>query len=102
MTLSPEQLEWIVAEVVRRLTAAGVARAPTRERWSCEANHGTVSEDLAIADKVVTLRSIEGRLVGVKRLVVQPRVVITPAVKDELKQRNIELVFLADKNVCPT
>jgi hypothetical protein len=85
MTFTEQQVEWIVMEVIRRLeTLPGVA--------GDELSSSPVSEDLAIADKVVTLRSIEGRLVGVKRLVVRPRAVITPAVKDELKLRKVELV----------
>ena len=80
MTLSEEQVEWIVREVLRRL---GV---PGDERSSPPAVELTISESL------VTMRSLEGRLTGIKRLVVPQRAVVTPAVKDELKQRQIELV----------
>ena len=90
MTFSEEQVEWIVMEVLRRLRVAGA------ERSSCPGQ-----SELAIAERVVTLRSIEGRLAGVMRLVVAPRAVITPAVKDELKRHGVELVYAADKNVCP-
>jgi hypothetical protein len=93
MTFSEQQVEWIVVEVLRRL---GVAVA----------EHNAVAvaggSDLRLTDRVITLRSIEGRLAGVRRVVVPSRAVITPAVKDELKQRKIELIFLADRNVCPT
>jgi len=62
-----------------------------------EANHGTAAPvkeaDLRIADRVVTMRTIEARLSGVKRVVVQPQAVVTPAAKDELKARKVELVF---------
>jgi hypothetical protein len=85
MTYSEEQVEWIVAEVLRRLgllsSNPGATAAP-----------GPATTALAIADKVVTLRSIEGRLSGVQRLVVSRKAVVTPAVRDELKQRHIELV----------
>jgi hypothetical protein len=98
MTLTPEQVEWIVIEVLRRLGVARtnsipVARHELRvvgdERSSSPAN----GVDLAIDGRLVTLRTIEGRLSGIKRLVVGPRAVITPAVKDELRQRQIEVVF---------
>jgi len=91
MTFTEQQVEWIVMEVLRRLGVAGDARQSTAQNGS----------ELKLNDRVVTLRSIEGRLSGVTRLLVQPRAIVTPAVKDELKQRKIELV-MADKNICPT
>jgi hypothetical protein len=86
MTFTKEQVESIVAEVIRRLGVLGVARG---ERSPTPAG---VGGELTIAERVVTLRSVEGRLAGVSRLVVLPRAVVTPAVRDELKQRQIELV----------
>jgi hypothetical protein len=84
MTFSEEQIEWIVVEVIRRLGLLGA---------SAEANGAPQSNvELCISERVVTLRTIEGRLAGAKRLVVVPRTIVTPAVKDELKARNIELV----------
>jgi hypothetical protein len=84
MTFTPEQVEAIVLEVIRRLglLSGGVAVA---ERSSTTA-------DLTVKDKVVTMRQIEGRLAGVTRLVVARRAVVTPAVKDELKKHKVELV----------
>ena len=82
MTLNEEQVEWIVAEVMRRLAVAdgpiGLGSAAGGE--------------LVVADRVVTMRVIEGRLAGVSRLIVPKRSVVTPAVKDELRARNVELV----------
>ncbi len=86
MTFTQEQVETIVLEVIRRLgLLVGDAKVAVGERSSTTA-------ELSLAEKVVTLRSIEGRLAGVQRLVVTRRAVVTPAVKDELKQRKIELV----------
>src|SRR5262245_45447302 len=96
MTFTEEQVEWIVVEVIRRLGVA-VGR---------EANHGgsqpaspwaaapptATQADFALVEKVVTMRSIEGRLHGIRRLIVPPKAVVTPAVCDELRQRQIELV----------
>ena len=79
MMYSEEQVEWIVAEVLRRL---GVVQAQTMAS----------SDELRVEEQVVTVRVVEGRLNGVSRLVVSQRAVVTPAVKDELKQRKIELV----------
>jgi hypothetical protein len=83
MTFTEQQVERIVVEVIRRLE---LIRVEGDER-----NSSPVGE-LRITDRVVTMRSIEGRLNGVTRIVVQRRAVVTPAVKDELKQRKIELV----------
>jgi len=84
MTFNAEQIEWIVAEVMRRLGALRVA--------GDEPSSSPILAELKIVERVVTMRAIEGRLTGIKRLVVEPRAVVTPAVKDELKQRQIELV----------
>jgi hypothetical protein len=84
MMLTEEQVEWIVAEVLRRL---GVAES-TNGRPAM-----TNSAELRLTDKVVTMRMVEKRLADIKRVVVQARAVVTPAVKDELKAKKIELVF---------
>jgi hypothetical protein len=82
MTFTEQQVEWIVEEVIRRLGLLGNGvnkqSAPTG--------------DLELKDRVVTMRSLDGQLSGVKRVVVSPRAVVTPAVLDELKQRDIALV----------
>jgi hypothetical protein len=83
MTYTEEQVEWIVKEVIRRLLTQGVAGG---ERSSTTA-------ELKIDAKVVTLRTIEGKLTGVRQLRVPARAVVTPAVKDELRTRNVELRF---------
>ena len=84
MTFTEEQVEWIVVEVIRRLGLLGA---------SAEAQGAPQAQvELCLSERVVTLRTIEGRLASAKRLVVVPRAVVTPAVKDELKARNIELV----------
>jgi hypothetical protein len=83
MTFTPEQVESIVLEVIRRLGLLDTN--PKRER-------GNVSSDLTLTEKVITMRLVEKRLTGVTRLLVARRAVVTPAVKDELKKHKIELV----------
>ena len=84
MNLTPEQIEWIVAEVIRRLKHSQPSeRAPAREQ-----SDTTVS----LKEKVITLQLLEGKLTNVSRLSINPKAVVTPAVRDELKQRKIELV----------
>jgi hypothetical protein len=79
MTYSEQDVERIVLEVIRRLGLVGSPPA-------------TATNELAVSERVVTMRSIEGKLAGINRLIVSGRAVVTPAVKDELRQRNIELV----------
>jgi hypothetical protein len=89
MTFTEQQVEWIVVEVIRRLGAlADNNRVAVKE-------HSSVTVELALHDKVITMRSLEGRLSSVTRIVVPPRAVVTPAVKDELKTRRIELAYRA-------
>jgi hypothetical protein len=92
MTFTEQQIEWIVMEVLRRLGVAGDGKG------SASPVNGS---ELRLNDAVITLRSIEGRLSGITRVVVPQRAVVTPAVKDELKQRKIQLA-VANRNVCPT
>jgi hypothetical protein len=83
MTFTEQQIEWIVVEVLRRLGVAG------GENTSGPA---AMAGELRLTESVVTMRSIEGRLTGVARVVVPRRAVVTPAAKDELRQRSIELI----------
>ena len=81
MNLTPEQIEQIIREVLSRLVAAssgGPSTAPPAE--------------LALSERLVTLRDVEGRLAGVARLSVGPRTVVTPSVRDLLRQKKIEFV----------
>jgi hypothetical protein len=84
MTFNEEQVEWIVAEVIRRLRRMNGTNNQTAS---------SVTEEVRIPDRVVTLRSLDGRLKGIKRVWVRQRAVVTPAAKDELKTQKIELVF---------
>ena len=79
----PDFIERIVQEVIRRLIEQGIAvrLAATNDET-----------ELAVSDRVVTLATLGGRLAGVKRLVVGGRSIVTPAVKDELNDRSIELI----------
>lgn len=84
MTFTPEQVETIVLEVIRRLGLLkdGVALG----------ERSLTTADLTLTEKVITMRLVEKRLAGITRLVVARRAVVTPAVKDELKKHKVELV----------
>lgn len=84
MTFTQADVERIVAEVIRRLR--GMEPSPAG------AAPASVGHDLILTERVITLRTVEGRLGGVQRLLVPAKAVVTPAVRDELKKHKIELV----------
>ena len=55
MTYTGEQVEWIVAEVLRRLGVFGVEQSSTS---------AALQNELTMSERVITLRSIEDRLTG--------------------------------------
>ena len=79
MRLADAEIERIVREVIRRLTSAGV-------------QVDTATSTLKIDKRLVTLATIEGQLEGIQKLVVMPKAVVTPSVRDELRDKKIELV----------
>ena len=83
MQLPPEEFERIVQEVIRRLQA--LANADSAVAGS--------SSRLVLTDRLVTLAKLDGKLSGVSTLVVPAKAIVTPAVKDELRDRNIDLVM---------
>ena len=79
MRLTDAEIERIVREVIRRLTSAGV-------------QVDNANSTLKVEGRLVTLATIEGRLEGIQQLVVQPKAVVTPSVRDELRDKKVELV----------
>jgi hypothetical protein len=93
MTFTPEQVETIVLEVIRRLGLFDTN--PKREQGDdgvAVGERSSTTADLTLTEKVITMRLVEKRLTGITRLVVARRAVVTPAVKDELKKHKIELI----------
>jgi hypothetical protein len=97
MTLTPEQVERVVAEVVRRLTkverfsesfGSGTPVSDSQDSESRATTGGT----LHIREHLVTMATLDGRLASATRLIVPQRAIVTPQVRDELKKRQIELV----------
>jgi len=74
----------IVDEVLRRL------RADTQPVETAPVETAPAGR-LVIDDRVVSLAVLEGRLEGIREVHVAKRSVVTPAVKDELRQRGITL-----------
>jgi hypothetical protein len=86
MTLTHEQLEWIVQEVVRRLLAE-----LGRDRQAAVGGPADASATLALDQPVVTALELRPRLAGVARLEVGPRTIVTPAARDLLKETGVAL-----------
>lgn len=80
MRLSDAEIERIVREVIRRLTAAG----------SEVACHPPAT--LRLEERLISLATLKGRLDGIRKLEVSLRAVVTPSVYDELRDKNIDLV----------
>ena len=104
--------EWIVAEVLRRLeklvrTPGGPQPQPTAPETQAgsprsESGGQRNESDLVIAERVVSLATIGERLAGKKRLLVQPKAVVTPAVRDELRKRGVRLERTTETERSPT
>ena len=79
----PELIDRIVREVVRRLLERGMSVAGDVAP-QCD-------QELRLEQRLITLATLNGRLDGVKRVIVPKNAVITPAVRDELKDRSVLL-----------
>jgi hypothetical protein len=97
------EIERIVREVLAELASAPAPTPSASPAPSAppppsrpKSNH---FQELVLASRLVTMNDISSRLAGVRRLVVRPGTVITPAVKEELAKRNIQAIFeAADKD----
>jgi hypothetical protein len=90
------EIERIVQNVLAELRAAGVAAATgengqRQNAASPKQAEASPTKSCVIAERVVTLAALEGRLNGASVLTVPRGAVITPAVRDELKTRGIRL-----------
>lgn len=82
MRLDPDQLEWIVREVVRRLRAGDAGAASPAPSDS----HITLTQTL------ITIATLSHKLDGVTQVTIAKRAVITPSARDFLKEKQIELL----------
>lgn len=94
MSTAGIDIEWIVREVVRRLREQASVESHTNGHRSEKPTAATrhIAGQLTVDDRVVTLATLEKRLEGIQQLHVSPKAIVTPAVRDELKDRNISLV----------
>lgn len=92
--LDPDQLEWIVREVVRRLRESSI---PSPLPLGGGQGEGAPQRDshIILTQTLITTATLEHKLNGVARLSVPAQAVVTPAARDLLHEHNIELVRTA-------
>lgn len=85
--LGAEQIDNIVAEVIRRLQARGAVASgsPAAPTSAGELPAGT----LRVSERLITWEQLKGRLTGVRHLRVPAKCVITPAAHDGLREAGI-------------
>jgi hypothetical protein len=86
MKYDSQFVEIVVREVLRRLAVADACPAPATGEPTLRERR-----ELVLTERLVTLATLQGRLDDVARLVVARRAVVSPAVHDELRAKNIEL-----------
>ena len=91
MALSTHDIERIVAEVMRRLLAAGVQVQPDTGSLPGIGPVTAKTATYTVTEHVVSLAVLEGHLENLQRLVVGARAVVTPAVRDVLRKHDIAL-----------
>ena len=94
MNLAPEQVEWIVQEVIRRLRAQGatIQLASSAQMLSKTAMESSSEGTMALTDRVVTTHVLAGRLSGVQSIRIGSRTVVTPSAKDMLRDCGVEVI----------
>lgn len=86
MNVNPVEIESIVRKVLRTLLAGDLAGSTP------QSSSVVVSDELAIADHVVSASTLEGRLAGMKTLRLLKSAVITPAARDLCRQAKVAIV----------
>jgi pyruvate/2-oxoglutarate dehydrogenase complex dihydrolipoamide acyltransferase (E2) component len=92
-------IQRIVQEVLRRLgqIAQGQTQAQTQTQAQVSSDRidaTTVAPaitKLVWSQSVVSAEALQGRLDGIGQLVVSPKAIVTPAARDELRERGIDL-----------
>ena len=100
MAIDALEIERLVRAVLAELGHAPQAAAtppaaaePAKPAPVAKAEKPASPGELVLTGRVITLAALGERLASVRRLVVPPRAIVTPSVRDELRRRNVELVF---------
>lgn len=100
----PVRIEGIVREVLRRLTSAQALQpssttgpafiTPCSTSTACS-NSTTVTDSSVFEcrEKLVALQTLRGKLDNIKTLRLKPKTIVTPAARDELRDRKINILF---------
>lgn len=93
MSAETQELEAIVRAVIERLLITSTP-VPDNHASVTKSDSSAPPEDKAIglSDRVITLTSLEHFSNDTRRVIVRPNAVITPAARDELARRGIEVV----------
>ncbi len=102
MTLPADQLDSLVRVVIERLRAMGIGLQVDSPMPSQDEGRGpealsataqpVETGQLQLDARVITLETLKGRLNSVTALIVHPKAVVTPAVKDEVRRLGIKIV----------
>lgn len=94
--LQADFVELIVREVIRRLLENGVSvntcNGTSLAATSVAEVKAIPSSDLVLSERLVTMETLRERLQGVTKVTVIKKAIVTPAVRDELKRKKIELI----------
>jgi len=99
MTQTPLDIDRVVREVIAKLKHAPASQEPIEVTQTPMPDNG----ELVLSTRLVTMAEIGDKLGGIRRMVVNPRAVVTPAVRDALRQQNITLsrALPTDKAAAP-
>lgn len=92
MNHDPETIRRLVAEVIARITAPAAASAAPAPAPASTYGQPQAAGGVALADKVVTLASLERLPAGTARVVVAATAVITPSAREHARDAGIEIV----------
>ena len=88
-------IDAIVRQVLDQLSAGGPATTVAEPAKPNGQATGGKSDEWVLQGRVVSTGDLEHRLGSVRRLVVQPGAVVTPAARDLLRDKNIAIEFRA-------
>ena len=113
MSLTTEQLDWLVREVVRRLVThehdgdltanqsnIEPHNVPTGQRATKSEPEGLGSH--SVTTRVITLETLQSIPSHIRQLELPRRAVITPSARDELRSRDIAIDWTNDGTASPT
>ncbi|NDC53680.1 MAG: hypothetical protein EBZ74_05160 [Planctomycetia bacterium] len=92
MTHDPETIRRLVAEVIARITAPAAAPQAAAPATASTSGQPQATSGVVLADKVVTLASLERLPAGTARIVVAATAVITPSAREHARDSGIEIV----------